>query len=149
VIIKGWRNYDVRPTLIRKRKLCWKKSPVCIWFSYRISITDFENLPQEFFYEIFDYLDGCDIYKAFSNLNHRFQQLLNSSSLLFKIKFHSLSNKLYKNFYKQILALNKHQIFSLNLNSWLKKKPIFSHHFLSLYRLESFTLIEPDPNALM
>ncbi len=50
------------------------------------SITCIKNLSNECFYEIFDYLDGCQIYEAFSNLNYRFQQLLNSSSLLFNIK---------------------------------------------------------------
>ncbi|CAF3460132.1 unnamed protein product, partial [Rotaria sp. Silwood2] len=49
------------------------------------TITSIENFSNEFFYEIFDYLYGDDIYKAFSNLNDRFQQLLNSSAVLFKI----------------------------------------------------------------
>ena len=35
-----------------------------------------EDLSNEFFYEIFDYLDGSEIYQAFANLNHRFDQLL-------------------------------------------------------------------------
>ena len=35
-----------------------------------------ENFSNEIFYEIFDYLDGYDIYKAFSNLNNRFENLL-------------------------------------------------------------------------
>ncbi|CAF3058682.1 unnamed protein product [Rotaria sp. Silwood2] len=52
------------------------------------SITSIENLSNDLFYEIFDYLDGIDIFQAFSNLNYRFQELLNSSSILFKIKFH-------------------------------------------------------------
>ncbi len=37
-----------------------------------------ENLSNELFYEIFDYLDGYDIYKSFSNLNSHFNNLLNS-----------------------------------------------------------------------
>ena len=52
------------------------------------SIASIENLSNEIFYEIFDYFDGCDIYQAFSNLNYRFQQLIHSPSLLFKIEFH-------------------------------------------------------------
>ncbi len=49
--------------------------------------TSIENLSNEYFYEIFDYLNDYELYKAFSNFNHRFQQLLNSSSLLIKIKY--------------------------------------------------------------
>jgi hypothetical protein len=52
---------------------------------YRKSITTIENFTNEFFYKVFDYLDGCDIYQAFANLNRRFEQLLNSSSVVFKI----------------------------------------------------------------
>ncbi|CAF4157448.1 unnamed protein product [Rotaria sordida] len=74
------------------------------------SITSIENLPMEFFYELFDYLDGYAIYKAFSNLNYRFQQLLNSPSLLFKIQIHHSKYKEgHRNNYKQFL-LSKHVI---------------------------------------
>ncbi|CAF3806063.1 unnamed protein product [Adineta steineri] len=51
-----------------------------------MSMNSLENLSNEFFSEIFDYINGCDIYRAFSNLNYRFEQLLNSSHILFKIK---------------------------------------------------------------
>lgn len=45
-----------------------------------------ENLSNELFYEIFDYLDGCDILNGFSKLNSRFQYLLSNSSVCLKIK---------------------------------------------------------------
>ncbi|CAF0779147.1 unnamed protein product [Rotaria sordida] len=53
-------------------------------------INCFENLSNELFYEVFDYLEGCDLFKAFSNLNSRFQAMLTSSSLRLKIdlRFH-------------------------------------------------------------
>lgn len=44
-----------------------------------------ENLFNDLFYEIFDYLEGRDLVKAFSNINYRFQRLLKSLSLLLKI----------------------------------------------------------------
>jgi hypothetical protein len=44
-----------------------------------------ENLLDEVFHEIFNYLDDCHIYEAFSNFNHRFEQLLHSPLLLYKI----------------------------------------------------------------
>ncbi|CAF0737836.1 unnamed protein product [Rotaria sordida] len=53
-------------------------------------INCFENLSNELFYEVFDYLEGCDLFKAFSNLNSRFQAMVTSSSLRLKIdlRFH-------------------------------------------------------------
>ncbi|CAF1186455.1 unnamed protein product [Rotaria sp. Silwood1] len=84
------------------------------------SITSIENLSNECFYEIFDYLDGCQIYEAFSNLNYRFHQLLNSSSLLFKIKHvYSSSEEIFRNNYEQIIVHNRCQIYSINL--WTMK----------------------------
>ena len=48
-----------------------------------------ENLSNELFYEIFDYLNGLDIYRSFYQLNHRFNELLIQSSILYKIKLSS------------------------------------------------------------
>ncbi|CAF4675009.1 unnamed protein product [Rotaria sp. Silwood1] len=48
-------------------------------------MTCFEDLSNELLFEIFDYLDGYGLYEAFSNLSSRFEQLLYSSSVLFKI----------------------------------------------------------------
>jgi hypothetical protein len=107
-----------------------------------------ENLSNELFYEIFDYLDSCDIYQAFSNLNYRFQRLLNSSSLLFKTTFHrsAFEQKFIKN-YKQIIRFNKNQILSIHFLSSTHKKMISSLNIDSSFnRLESlvFHSIEPD-----
>jgi len=47
----------------------------------------FENLPNELFYEIASYLNSNDIYKAFSNLNSRFNGILMSiKNLHFEIR---------------------------------------------------------------
>jgi hypothetical protein len=115
-----------------------------------MSITSIENLSNECLYEVFDYLDGYDIHKAFSNLNYRFAQLLKCSSLLFKIKVDSTSNKFYLNNCKQFILLNKHQIFSLHLSISSKKQRFFSLFPLnsSLDRLESLVLSKAEPKIL-
>jgi hypothetical protein len=51
-----------------------------------MSISCVENLSNEIFHEIFEYLNGCDVYETFSNLNNRFEEILHCSSLRFKIK---------------------------------------------------------------
>jgi hypothetical protein len=96
------------------------------------SKSSFENLSNEIFYEICDYLDGIDIYNAFSNLNHAFEQLLNSSFLLFKIKLYSYSDELNMNAFKQILLNHKHQIFYMNV--W---PPLQDHNYLSSFTYDS------------
>jgi hypothetical protein len=117
-----------------------------------MSISTIENFSNEFFCEIFEYLDGCEIYQAFSNLNHRFQQLLNSSSLLFKFDFCcSTSNELYMNIYKQLLLNNKHQILSFHICLPLQKNEFFSSFSIdsSFNRLQSLVIIEIPPTLLM
>ncbi|UJR23401.1 hypothetical protein I4U23_026409 [Adineta vaga] len=74
-----------------------------------------ENLPDEIFYEIFDYLDGYDIYQAFSNLSNRCENLLNDPSFLMKIQI-SFSTTLDSR-YKHFLDSNKHHIISLHLST--------------------------------
>ncbi|CAF1256079.1 unnamed protein product [Adineta steineri] len=113
-------------------------------------INSIENFSNEIFYEIFDYLDGCDIYKIFSNLNYRFYQLLNSSLLLYKIKFHFTSNDLFMNNYQHMKYINPHQIISLNLSSELYIDKFLSSFNInsSLDRLQSIYLRNIQANTL-
>ncbi|CAF4292377.1 unnamed protein product, partial [Rotaria sordida] len=115
-----------------------------------MSINSIENLSDELFYEIFDYLNGCEIDNAFSNLNYRFHQLINSSSLLFKIRlgYYSRANEIFMNNYKRILLLNKNQILSIHL--WISEN---TNQIISLFNIDSsfncleslmFNSIEPD-----
>ncbi|CAF1145232.1 unnamed protein product [Rotaria sordida] len=117
----------------------------------RISISFIENLSNDIFYEIFDYLDGIDIYEAFSNLNYRFQQLLNASSLLFKIKLKLQSNESYMNIYKQLILINRHQIFSFHLDLPSHLNQFFSSFIIdmSLKRVESLVLVQIKSNTLI
>ncbi|CAF4045838.1 unnamed protein product, partial [Rotaria sp. Silwood1] len=73
----------------------------------------------KFLHEIFDYLADYDIYRAFSNINNRFEQFIRCSSLLFKIELDSLFNETFINYSQQVKFHNKHQIFSFNLCSGL------------------------------
>ncbi|CAF2840285.1 unnamed protein product, partial [Rotaria sp. Silwood2] len=76
-----------------------------------------ENFSNEIFYEIFDYLDGYDIYKSFSNLNIRLENLLINSSLSMKIEISSIT--ILDFHYKQFLKSNKHHIISFDFDSQL------------------------------
>ena len=99
-------------------------------------------------YEIFGYLDGCLIYQVFSNLNTRFEQLLNSSTLLLRINSKYFNNDCL-NQYKQIIHRHRHQIFSIHsglsyfLNDFEFTFPVDS----SLQRLESIVLGDKEFNT--
>ncbi len=117
------------------------------------SINCIENLSNELFYEIFDYFDPWDIYIAFSNLNHRFQQLLNNSSVLYKIKLidPSISEGMSVYYWAHIMCLNRKQVFSIQLSMLLDVNRLFSTLFIdsSLHCLQSLVLIEPKQDKLM
>ncbi len=108
----------------------------------RKSIMTIENFSNEFFIKLFDYLDGCDIYYAFNNLNHRFEELLNSPLILFKINF---NNRLLKEMliliYKKMMMHHKHQIFSIHSSKSLSMNRLLSFD-LSFDRLQSLVLYE-------
>ncbi|CAF5114504.1 unnamed protein product [Rotaria sp. Silwood1] len=98
-----------------------------------MSISSIEDLSNELFYEIFEYLDACKIYYAFSNLNYRFQKLINSSSLLLKLILDdSKSKKIFMNNYQRILHFNKGQIFSIHL--WTSEN---TNQIISTFTIDS------------
>ncbi|CAF1276540.1 unnamed protein product [Adineta steineri] len=94
-----------------KRNLTFKESSEEDPKKSRNELGSIENLSNEIFYEIFDYLDGLDICIAFSNLNYRFQQLLIFSSFRYKINLDfSTKREKFLNNYKQI----QHQTHSIS-----------------------------------
>jgi hypothetical protein len=111
-------------------------------------LTSIENFSNELFYEIFEYLDGLDIYLAFSNLNSRFEQLVTSSSIRFKINLdYETSKEIFLTNYNQI----KQQIYSINfqlpinINQLLPSFTIDS----SFNRLESIVIEDILPDKLI
>ncbi|UJR23400.1 hypothetical protein I4U23_026408 [Adineta vaga] len=94
-----------------------------------------ENLSKGIFYQIFDYLDGYDIYHAFSNLNNLFENLLNDPSFLMKIQISSTFEFDYH--YKQFINLNKHRILSFHFNNESIQKEIMKPRII-----ESFDHLE-------
>jgi hypothetical protein len=109
-------------------------------------ITGIENVSNEIFYEIFDYLDGGEVYNAFSNLNYRFQQLLRSSSFLFKLRFRETNDQQLINKYKEMIRNYKHRIISFHL--CLSPRSFSSFSIDSSFDcLESLSLTGIHPNT--
>ena len=72
-------------------------------------------MSNEIFLEILDYLDGCDIYKTFLNLNYRFQHLITSPSFPLKVKLRSENKSKLIESCKNVIIPNRHRIISLTL----------------------------------
>jgi hypothetical protein len=111
-------------------------------FSDSSSSSCLEHLSNELFYEIFDYLDGCDIYKAFSNLNIRFQNLISCSSIPIKVDFNLNSKSLVEHRCRHFIIPNKHRLLSLHLRSETLIDEFFKYCTIdsSFNRLESIVL---------
>jgi hypothetical protein len=118
-----------------------------------MSIISIENLSNELFYQIFDYLDGIDVYRAFSNLNHRFQQLLNLSHLRYKLHFYPKSNDfdLCISMYKKFMIAHRHQIYAFFLDNLSNNEQFIQLFWTdsSLNQLESLVLNQLQPNLLI
>ncbi len=106
------------------------------FISYRLPVTQFEDLSNELIYEIFDYFDYFSSYEIFSKLNLRFQSLFSQSSLPLKINFPSTSKSIFQYRCKHIITPNIKRIISLNIPKYFLE--FFSIHLFS--SLESLTL---------
>ena len=110
-----------------------------------------EDLSNEVFYEVVDYLDGRDFYQAFVNLNSRFDQLLHSPSLRWKIEIRSSQSETFLEKYEQMIRLHKHQIYSIIMGLYSKSEEILSIYLIdsSLQRLESLFIHGIQSDHLM
>ena len=71
--------------------------------------------PNEIFYEIFEYLNTGSTYKAFSNLNSRFENLLNCSILPLKITLESDSELSLEHYCRHVIIPNRDRIISISI----------------------------------
>ncbi|CAF0894955.1 unnamed protein product [Adineta steineri] len=105
-------------------------------------MTRFEDLSNEILLEIFDYVDGCGIYKSFHNLNSRFQQCLISSSVLFKIKLCSETISNFEECCETVIIPNQHHVLSLDIKDGIFVNNFFKYCIVnaSFHNLQSIIL---------
>jgi hypothetical protein len=109
-----------------------------------------EDLSNELFFEVFDYLDGCDLHKAFSNLNKRFEDIFFSPYLRLKIGINSRQQSDIQYCHTNIIRPNRHKIISLCLLNTLVIDRFFQSMIFdtSFYRLESVVLYDLKSDKL-
>jgi hypothetical protein len=109
----------------KRKKLEGRRHPIFLMISYSffllgttasLLITYFEDLSNEVIYEIFESLDFYDVYIAFSNLNQRFENLINSI-LTINIDLSSISKSKFQYYYKQIIIPNQLRIHLIRLTN--------------------------------
>ncbi len=112
---------------------------------HRKAITSIEHLSNDLFYDIFEYFEGFDLYRAFSNLNTRFQDLLKWSSLRLKIHFPFETKLQFHNRLINVIFPNKHRILSLCTIGMQNNDAVFSSVTIdsSFTRLEYLDTISP------
>ncbi|CAF3610681.1 unnamed protein product [Rotaria sp. Silwood1] len=101
----------------------------------------FEDLANELFYEIFEYLDLYDIYRGFFNLNQRFQNLIINSNFPNQINISTMSKSKFEYYHKNILLPNKHRIYLIRLSIPFMSELIFSSAYTILRFIHLQTLI--------
>jgi hypothetical protein len=109
----------------KRKKLEGRRHLILLTISYSLfllgttvslSMTYFEDLSNEVIYEIFESLDFYDVYIAFSNLNQRFKNLINSI-LRINIDISSMSKSKFQYYYQQIIIVNQLRILSIRLTN--------------------------------
>ena len=116
------------------------------------SISCLEDLSNEILCEIFDYLCGYLLYNAFSYLNFRFEQILHCPSVLFKSHFCLFESTLMMNRFKEIMNLNRHQIYSISINFLLEDSDCCFSWFSfdsSFDRLQSISFKDIQPDTII
>ncbi len=109
-----------------------------LFTSSRDAVTRVEDLSNEVIYEMFDFLDFCQIYDAFSHLNVRLENLLHDPLLPIKIKIALVSKPTFQRYYTQIIIPNVRRIQSLHLSNPF----IIDFVFSLLSMLSKFTRLE-------
>ncbi|CAF1342622.1 unnamed protein product [Rotaria sp. Silwood1] len=107
-------------------------------YNYKSS---FEDLANEIFYEIIEYLDFYHVYKAFFNLNQRYQCILTNSIYPIRINILAMSKSNFEHYYNDIIIPNKHRINKIRLSNLFTINIIFSSSRFICKYLQLETLI--------
>jgi hypothetical protein len=104
------------------------------------NVTNFHDLPNEIYCEIFDYLCPLNIINSFSGLNHRLNGIIGSISM--KLNFKNLNKNQYKRVLKQIVPKIISQTTAIEFGQASKINHCFSPEVLIDLFTQSFNLTQ-------
>ncbi|CAF1027773.1 unnamed protein product [Adineta steineri] len=81
-------------------------------------VSNFEDLPNELIYEIFEYLDYYHSYQGFFDLKYRFRSLFTQSTVPFKINIDFISQSNFNSFNQDIIIPYRQRIHSLRVSNY-------------------------------
>lgn len=116
-----------------------------------IMITCFEDLSDEYFYEIFEHLDSYEVYQIFSKLNLRFHRIINHTWFLFRFQIEATPSNEHLDYFQYNLIHNRHRICSIDIFDMRNKSvaKLCSLIDSSCIRLEEIHLSEIGVNLLL
>jgi hypothetical protein len=122
--------------IVKRLKIVYEKE-IQSNFDQSLNMINFQDLPNEIYREIFDYLCPLNIIHSFYGLNYRLNQLIENISM--KLNFKNLNKNEYKRVLKQIIPKITQQIVAIELGQSSKINHCFSSSsFNPEFRIDLF-----------
>ncbi|CAF1192751.1 unnamed protein product [Rotaria sp. Silwood1] len=111
--------------------------------------THFEDLSNEIFFEIFDYLHALDIFTSFTSLNKRISSILQLIPLRIIISHNHCRQQI--NYLSSYLTYHDHQVISINIDNICDNSSVINllfnrHNFINL---QSCIFISINPSTIL
>jgi len=133
---------------VKRLKIVYQKE-IKSSFDQFSNVIKFQDLPNEIYREIFDYLCPLDILHSFYGLNYRLNRLIENISM--KLNFKNLNKNEYKRVLKQIVPKITQQIVAIELGQSSQINRCFSlssFNFAQFSNLRFLSLTSPNLKQL-
>jgi len=115
------------------------------------NVTHFQDLSNDLFFEIFEYLDYFDIYQSFYDVNFNFRHLVTNSNFPIKINISTRSKWSFHRFYNHIVKHNLHRVQTMAISNVCLYDDVFStvSNLSKITGLQTLVLEQIESKMLM
>ena len=119
--------------------------------SIKENVTHFQDLSNDLFFEIFEYLDYFDIYQSFYDVNFNFRHLITNSNFPIKINISTRSKWSFHRFYNHIVKHNLHRVQTMAISNVCLYDDVFStvSNLSKITGLQTLVLEQIESKMLM